>query len=54
MLKPTSLKAPFTNRDLANTLKKPINLAQKMSYCLRKMGIINVVGKRGRSFIYDY
>ncbi|GAH22184.1 unnamed protein product, partial [marine sediment metagenome] len=38
MLKPTSLKSPFTNIDLAYSLKKPLNLARKMSYCLRKMG----------------
>lgn len=54
MLKPTSLKTPFTNADLAHSLKKPLSLARKMSYCLRKMGIIRVVGKKGRSFIFDY
>lgn len=54
MLKPTSLKTPFTNADLAHSLKKPLRLAQKMSYCLRKMGIIKVVGKKGKSFIFDY
>ncbi|MHA1987552.1 MAG: hypothetical protein ACW98D_13015 [Promethearchaeota archaeon] len=54
MLKPTSLKTPFTNKDLAYSLKKPLRLAQKMSYCLRKMGIIKVVGKKGRLFLFDY
>ena len=54
MLIPTSLKTPFTNAELAQSLKKPLRLAQKMSYCLRKMGIIKVVGKKGRSFIFDY
>jgi hypothetical protein len=54
MLKHTSLKTPFTNAELARSLKKPLNLAQKMSYCLRKMGIIKVVGKKGRSFIFNY
>ena len=54
MLKPTSLKTPFTNSELANSLKKPLYLAQKMSYCLRKMGLIKVVGKKGRSFLFDY
>ncbi|NVM17653.1 MAG: hypothetical protein HWN80_08040 [Candidatus Lokiarchaeota archaeon] len=54
MLKPTSLKTPFTNMELAYSLKKPLNLARKMSYCLRKMGLIKVVGKKGRSLIFDY
>ena len=54
MLKPTSLRHPFTNAELAESLEKPLRLAQKMSYCLRKMGIVKVVGKSGRSFLYDY
>jgi hypothetical protein len=54
MLKPTSLKTPFTNIELAYSLKKPLSLARKMSYCLRKMGLIKVVGKKGRSLIFDY
>lgn len=54
MLKPSSLKLPFTNVELAHSLKKPLNLAQKMSYCLRKMGIIKLVGKSGRFFLFDY
>ena len=54
MLKPTSLKTPFTNKELAYSLKKPLNLARKMSYCLRKMGLIKVVGRRERSLIFDY
>jgi hypothetical protein len=54
MLKPTSLKTPFTNKDLADSLNKPLYLAQKMTYCLRKMGVIIIAGKKGRSFLFDY
>lgn len=54
MLKPTSLKTPFTNKDLAYSLKKPLNLARKMSYCLRKMGLIKIAGKKGNALIFDY
>jgi hypothetical protein len=54
MLKPTTLKSPFTNAELAYSLEKPLRLAQKMSYCLRKMGIIKVIGKSGRAFLFDY
>lgn len=54
MLKPTTLKCPFTNAELAKLLEKLLRLAQKMSYCLRKMGIIKVIGKSGRSLLFDY
>ena len=54
MLKPTTLKTPFTNAELAHSLEKSLRLAQKMSYCLSKMGIIKVVGKSGRSLLFDY
>jgi hypothetical protein len=54
MLKPSSIKPPFTNAELAKLLKKPIRLARKMSYCLRKMGIIQVVGNKGRALLFDY
>jgi len=54
MLKPSSLKTPFTNTELAYSLKKPLRLAQKMSYCLRKMGIIKVIGKKGRFLLYGF
>jgi hypothetical protein len=54
MLKPSKLKTPFTNAELANTLQKSLRLAQKMSYCLRKMGIFKVTGKSGRSLLFDY
>jgi hypothetical protein len=51
---PRSLKPPFTNSDLACKLNKPIRLARKMSYCLRKMNLIKIIGKKGREFLFDY
>ncbi len=54
MLKPASLKTPFTNAELAYSLEKSVRLAQKMSYCLRKMGILKVIGKQGKSFLYSF
>jgi len=54
MLKPIHVKTPFTNVELAHSLEKPLRLAQKMSYCLRKMGIIKVIGKSGKSLLFDY
>ncbi len=51
---PTSLPEPFTTSDLANALGKPRYLAQQMCYCLRKMGTINVVGKRRNALLYAH
>jgi hypothetical protein len=51
---PKSLDTPFTNLELAQSLKKPVRLAGKISYCLRKMGMLNVVGKRGNAYLFDF
>lgn len=51
-LLPHTMRSPFTSHDLANTLRLSRNLAQKMTYCLRGMGAIEVVGKRGKSLLY--
>lgn len=49
---PTTLPEPFTTTDLAEATGQPLWLAQKMAYCLRAMGAITVVGKRGRGILY--
>ena len=46
---PPGLAQPFTNRDLAQALGQPAYIAEKMSYCLRQMGVLAEVGKRGRA-----
>jgi hypothetical protein len=51
-LMPEDLPQPFTTSDLAGAMGKPRRLAQKAAYCLRKMGTIGTVGKRGRSVLY--
>lgn len=51
-LLPRGMQAPFTSHDLAKALRLSHNLAQKMTYCLRGMGAIEVVGKRGNSLLY--
>lgn len=51
-LLPTDLPSPFTTRDLASELKRPMRTAQQMAYCLRKMGAITEVGKRGNAIEY--
>lgn len=49
---PAGLTTPFTVRDLASSIRYPRYLASKMAYTLREIGVIETVGKKGRSFLY--
>jgi len=49
---PASLSEPFTTRELSRQGHYPIYLAQKMTYCLSRMGAIEAVGKQGRAVLY--
>lgn len=51
-LLPPDLPRPFSTADLAASLGEPRWLAQKMVYCLREMGQITQVGKRGNAHLY--
>ncbi len=51
-LLPEDLPEPFTTADLAERLKRPRWLAQKMAYCLRESGVLAVEGKRGNALLY--
>ena len=51
-LLPTSLVEPFTTSDLAAALGKPRQLAQRMAYCLREMGVLTAGGKRRNAILY--
>jgi hypothetical protein len=51
-LLPVDLPRPFSTADLATGLGQPRWLAQKMAYCLRKMGAIETTGKRGNAILY--
>lgn len=51
-LVPSSLNEPFTTSDLAAAIAKPRWLVRKMAYCLREMGAIVPVGKRGNAILY--
>ncbi len=51
-LLPEGLPECFTTSDLADGLKRPLWVAQKMAYCFRRMGLINLVGRRGCSNLY--
>ncbi len=46
---PPDLPQPFTNRELARALGQPAYVAEKMTYCLRQLGVLSEVGRRGRA-----
>jgi hypothetical protein len=50
---PSDLTKPFTNKKLSKLSGVSINLARKITYCLRKMGTITTVGKKGKELIFD-
>jgi hypothetical protein len=52
-LLPADLTRPFTNRELSAALRLPAALAAQMTYCLRQMGALSVIGKRGRAALHD-
>ena len=52
-LVPGDLPDPFTTRDLAQGANLPRWLAQKMAYCLRRMRVFEVRGKRGNAVLYS-
>ncbi len=49
---PPDLSSPFTSHELAAALDQPDALAHKITYCLRKMGTLDVVGKRRNAWLY--
>lgn len=50
---PAALPNLFTSRDLANASGLSLPLANKMTYCLRYLGVIRQIGKQGKSFLYE-
>lgn len=50
---PPDLSDPFSTHELAECIEQPRWLAQKMAYCLRHMGVIEIVGKEGNSLLYS-
>lgn len=52
LLRIAELPDPFTNADVAKTLQIRSNLAGKITYTLRKMDLLKVVGKQGRANLF--
>jgi hypothetical protein len=51
-LLPPELEPEFDTGTLAKALKQQRPLARQMAYCLRAMGVIELCGKRGKSYVY--
>ncbi len=51
-LLPSALPALLTTADLAAELRITRGLSGKMAYCLREMGVLDVVGKQGKAILY--
>lgn len=49
---PEGLPSRFTTADLAEALGRGRRLAQQMAYCLRRVGIIEMVDKDGNALVY--
>lgn len=47
------VKSPFTNKDLSKALEVPVYKARRVSYTLKKTGLIKSSGKRGREVLYS-
>ncbi len=43
---------PFTTHDLARRLERPLAMAQRVAYCLRRSGAACVQSKRGNLLVY--
>jgi hypothetical protein len=53
-LLPSDLETPFTNNDLSKSIIISQRLASMMTYCLRKMNLLKIVGKKNRSNVFDF
>lgn len=51
-LLPNGVPREFTTADMASAMSVPRRLAQQAAYCLREMGAIEAIGKKGRAMLY--
>ncbi len=52
-LLPASLEAPFTHKQLAQALGLNTRQSTRVSYCLRKMGLLEEAGWQGRELLLE-
>jgi len=51
-LLPATVGDNFTTKDLSAATARGRRFGGQMAYCLRKMGLIERIGKRGRAYLY--
>ncbi|MBN1667634.1 MAG: hypothetical protein JW862_11115 [Anaerolineales bacterium] len=51
---PVEMPETFTTQEIAVAIERPRRLAQQAAYCLRKLGALDEVGKRGRAIEYRW
>jgi hypothetical protein len=49
---PRDLPVPFSNRNLAHSLGTHINQSRRVTYSLKKIGVIAEVGKNGNQMLF--
>jgi hypothetical protein len=49
---PNGLEQPFSNQSLKERCGSPIHAVRQMTYCLKKMGLIEQVGKNGNQLLF--
>ena len=49
---PNDMDERFTNKILAKKMGISVRLAQKITYCLRKMNVISIAGKKKRELLF--
>ncbi len=50
---PEGLGRAFTNSELASAANIPVWTARQITYCLRRGGIVQVAGEKGRAFVFQ-
>ncbi len=50
---PEDLPRPFSNKHLAQSLGRSVHVARKVTYCLKKIGLIREVGKKGNELLFE-
>ncbi len=50
---PEGIQQPFTNKTLAKSLGQSVYTARKMTYCLKKIGVIKETGKNRNELLFE-
>ncbi len=52
-LLPNNFPKPFTNRSISDIMNKSIRKVQKLTYSLKQMGLLQVIGKQGNAQVFE-